>query len=108
MGLTTTPGTYVGIADCHGIESLTLKDDTTSQDIMYKVIRADANRHRHAVYFETELDTTALKMINGQLDESKYMVALSLLKALSLETKLPKTHAKSWDMIPNPDLDPYY
>jgi len=107
MGLSIKQGTYVGIADCHGIESFSLKEDVTAQDIIYKVIRADANRHRHAVYFETELDTTALKMINGQLDDNKYIVALSLLKELSLGTKLPETHAKSWKLIPNPDLDPY-
>ena len=85
-----------------------MKEDVTAQDIMSMVIRADANRQRHAVYYEVELDITALKMINGQLDENKYMVALSLLKELSLETKLPKTHAKSWNMIPDPDLDPYH
>lgn len=108
MGLSTTPGTYVGIADCHGIESLDEKKQTTPYDRTIRQIRADANRHRHAVYFEVDLDTTALKMINGQLGESKYMVALSLLKELALETKLPKAHAKSWNMIPDPDLDPYH
>ena len=107
MGLTTKPGTYVGIADCHGIESFNLKQDVDSKDIMYKVIRADANRHRHAVYFEVELDKPALKMINSRLDAEEYIVALSLLKALSTETKLPKTHAKSWKLIPDPELDPY-
>lgn len=107
MGLSIKQGTYVGIADCHGIESFSLKEEVTAQDIMYKVIRADANRQRHAVYYEVELDTTALKMINRQLEEDKYIVALSLLKELSLGTKLPKTHAKSWKLIPNPELDPY-
>jgi len=107
MGLSTKQGTYVGIADCHGIESLVPKEDIDSKDIMYKVIRADANRHRHAVYFEVELDTTALRMINQQLEEDKYIVALSLLKELAFEIKLPKTHAKSWKLIPEPDLDPY-
>lgn len=107
MGLSIKQGTYVGIADCHGIESMVPKEEATSRDIMIKVIRADANRQRHAVYYEVELDATALKMINRQLEENKYIVALSLLKELSLGTKLPKTHAKSWKLIPNPDLDPY-
>ena len=107
MGLSIKQGTYVGIADCHGIESMVPKEDTTPQDIMIKVIRADANRQRHAVYYEAVLDTTALRMINRQLEENKYIVALSLLKELSLGTKLPETHAKSWKLIPNPELDPY-
>lgn len=107
MGLSTKQGTYIGIADCHGIESLTPKTESSAQDIMLRVIRADANRHRHAVYFEVELDKPALKMINSRLDAEEYIVALSLLKALSTETKLPKTHAKSWKLIPEPDLDPY-
>ena len=107
MGLSTTPGIYVGVADCHGIESLDEKEQTTSYDRACRHIRADANRHRHAVYFEVKLDTTALRMINGQLDDNKYIVALSLLKELSTETKLPEQHVKSWELIPNPDLDPY-
>ena len=107
MGLSTKEGTYVGIADCHGLESLHYKDDTTPFDRNCRVIRADANRQRHAVYFEADLDKPALKMINKQIEESKFIVALSLLKAMALEIRSPGNHSKSWELIPNPDLDPY-
>ena len=105
MGLKTE--TYVGVADAHGIESLHRKEDTTSFDRNCRIIRADANRHRHAVYFEADLDKSALKIINNHLDESEYALALEWLKRLSFELRSMPNHEKSWKLIPNVDLDPY-
>lgn len=105
MGLKTE--TYVGVADAHGIESLHRKEDTTSFDRNCRIIRADANRHRHAVYFEADLDKSALKIINNHLDESEYALALEWLKRLSLELRSMPNHERSWKLIPNVDLDPY-
>ena len=105
MGLKTE--TYVGVADAHGIESFHRKEDTTSFDRNCRIIRADANRHRHAVYFEADLDKESLKVVNGFLEESKYALALEWLKRLSVELRSMPNHEKSWKLIPNVDLDPY-
>ena len=103
----TTFETYVGVADCHGIESLHLKEDTSTFDRSCRIMRADANRHRHAVYFEVELDTSTLKVINDRLDDGEYTLALDILKRLGVELKSLPAHEKSWELIPNPKLDPY-
>lgn len=105
MGLETT--TYIGIADAHGIESLHEKDSCSSFDRHCRIIRANANRQRHAVYFEADLDKSALKIINNYLDESKYALALEWLKRLSLELRSLPEHEESWELIPNVALDPY-
>tara|TARA_A100001011_G_scaffold376758_1_gene439707 strand:- start:583 stop:798 length:216 start_codon:yes stop_codon:yes gene_type:complete len=70
-------------------------------------MRANANRQRHAVYFEADLDKSALKIINNFLDESEYALALEWLKRLSLELRSLPEHEDSWKLIPNVDLDPY-
>ena len=105
MGLKTE--TYIGVADVHGIESLHRKEDTTPFDRNCHIIRADANRHRHAVYFEADLDKEALNIINEFLDDNKYALALEWLKRLSIELRSMRNHEKSWKLIPNVDLDPY-
>lgn len=102
MGLKT----YIGVADCHGIESMTLKEETTAQDIMHRIIRADANRQRHAVYFEADLCDESYKIVNELLEEQDYTLALYWLKRLG-HVMSPKTHAKSWELIPDSKLDPY-
>lgn len=99
--------TFIGVADCHGIESLSRKDETTNFDQSCRVLRADANRHRHAVYFEADLDEPALKIINENLDNGEFEMALEWLKRLSLELRSLPTHETSWELIPNTKLDPY-
>jgi len=105
VGLEST--TYIGIADAHGIESLHEKDSCSSFDRNCRIMRANANRQRHAVYFEADLDKSALKIINNFLDESEYALALEWLKRLSLELRSLPEHEDSWKLIPNVDLDPY-
>mgnify|MGYP001326849742 FL=1 len=99
--------TYVGVADCYGIESFHNKDDTTPFDRHCKIIRADANRHRHAVYFEAELDPPAIKLINESLSRDDWAMALEWLKSMSLALVSLPQHEQSWKMIPDIDLDPY-
>lgn len=105
MGLKTE--TYVGVADCHGIESFQRKEDTSSFDRTCRVLRADANRHRHAVYFEADLDEPALKLINSSLDQDDYAGALVWLQRVSSELRSLPKYEQSWKMIPDIDLDPY-
>ena len=100
--------TYIGIADCHGIESLHEKDSVTSFERQCQIIRANANRQRHAVYFEADLDKPALKIINEHLQEENYDLALEWLKRLNVELRSLPEHQSSWELIPNTKLDPYH
>ena len=102
MGLTT----YAGVADCHGIESFQEKSTLSSFEISCRVMRAAANRQRHAVYYEVDLDEEALGIINEYLDKDDYAMALEWMKRLGLIMSLPE-HEDSWKLIPNVNLDPY-
>jgi len=99
--------TYIGIADAHGIESFSEKDDCTSFERHCRIIRAGANRQRHAVYFEADLDTSAFKVVNEHLNDGNYALALEWLKRLSVELRSLPDQESSWKLIPNVDLDPY-
>ena len=103
MGLKT----YTGVADCHGIESMLEKHENTAQDRAIQMIRADANRQRHAVYYEVTLDDQTKAHIDEQLDQQNYPEALNLLKWMGQDLRTSDSHIKSWRLIPDPDLDPY-
>ena len=105
MGLKTT--TYVGVADAHGIESFHEKEQTSEFDRNCRIIRADANRQRHAVYYEADLDKTAFKVVNEHLEEGNYALALEWLKRLAIELRSLPQHESSWELIPNVNLDPF-
>ena len=47
--------TFVGIADCHGLESF-LPMEGNEKQLGFLVMRANANRHRHALVYQVELD----------------------------------------------------
>ena len=102
-----TKTTYVGVADAHGIESFNEKENTTDFERHCQIMRAGANRQRHAVYFEADLDKSAFKVVNEHLNEGNYALALEWLKRLSLELRSLPEHESSWKLIPNVDLDPY-
>jgi hypothetical protein len=108
---------FYGIADAHGIESFnpvtfnmeteTLQVDPRELSIM--VLRANTNRHRHAVVYQAELTKEAAREINDLIAAGKYDGALLKLKDSSTSIMLAKSPGaeKSWKLIPNPDLDPY-
>ena len=105
MGLSNT--TYIGVADAHGIESFNEKDDCTSFERHCRIMRAGANRQRHAVYFEADLDKMGASVVQEHLDTGNCALALEWLKRLSLELRSLPEHESSWKLIPNVDLDPY-
>ena len=102
-----TSTTYIGVADAHGIESLHEKEHTTNFERHCQIMRAGANRQRHAVYFEADLDTPAFKIVNEHLNDGNYALALEWLKRLSVELRSLPEHQSSWELIPNANLDPY-
>lgn len=104
---------YFGIADAHGIESFIKGDPTEEEHNQTAVMlhfRAMANRHRHAVVFVVDVPEHTAEEIEGDMFNDRPLDALVHLK-LSVKTlelsNLPGAE-KSWNLIPNPDLDPYH
>jgi len=94
---------YHGVADCYGIESFRPYRKSASY---FLFLRAEANRHRHAVYYEAEVSEEDVRKIENLLKGQKYEEALKYLKKNGIIT-IPRRHLKSWKLIPNPELDPY-
>ena len=94
---------YGGVADAHGIESFIPFDKLTH----LHEIRAVANRHRHAVIYKVEITQEVLCEVNELMESGEYKAALIYLKGFALQIGVEPDFLKSWDMIPNPDLDPY-
>ncbi len=94
---------YHGIVDCHGVESLM---PYKSENVTLYFIRAMANRQRHAVYYECMLSKTAHDGIMAQCRQGDYASALTTLR-IATPLDVPKDQAKSLNLIPNPDLDPW-
>lgn len=109
---------FYGIADAHGIESLlpftfSARTETFVPDpetLSHLVLRANHNRARHAVVYYVELSPSGATEIQELVDRGKLAEALIKLKKLGKNLGLARSligNAKSsWDMIPNPKLDP--
>lgn len=97
---------YCGIADAHGIESFLPAEDAPLLPLQ---IRAMANRHRHAVFYGVDLNDIQREVIDKLLKERKFQKALLVLKGMISEVRLhDKACKNSWDLIPNPKLDPWH
>jgi CxxC motif-containing protein (DUF1111 family) len=107
----TCSRTFCGVADAHGIESFMPKEANTHAGLMQ--LRATTNRQRHAVYFELELDEANAEIIEEQMQNGNCAKALLELKVIVDEEELPVRLAgggdvaASFNLIPNPDLDPW-
>ena len=106
--------TYVGIADAHGIESFR-PSDSAGLPLAALNLRAMSNRHRHAVVYEVKLGAEGVKEVSQLLADDECVDALKTLKkrasmvGLSVECGSSlESMARSWELIPNPDLDPYH
>ena len=108
---------FYGIADAHGIESFVPQQfnseieqfSSNSNELSFMSLRANANRHRHAVVYQAEVDTQTAKEILELLKTSDYVDALVKLKEEATSISLVRSPGaeKSWGLIPNSDLDPY-
>ena len=97
---------YMGVADCYGIESfIPFKE----KDAFILKLRADFNRHRHAVFYVVDLTEEQAKKIKELLKRHAYKKALKELKKMkvSFPSRDFRSYSKSWQLIPNPELDPY-
>jgi len=92
---------FYGIADCKGLEAFL--------PIVPKVDGGWINRHRHAVVFLAEVSAEVADEVLSLIDEGEYEEALVTLKEGADSVSLARMPGaeKSWNMIPNPDLDPY-
>lgn len=101
--------TYVGLADAHGIEQFFPEDQCSSERRLIMSLRANANRQRHAVAFSVVLDDVGSEKVIEKIKAGEYVNALHVVKLRGKEVRVESAlHAKSWEMIPNPDLDPYH
>ena len=99
--------TYIGVADAHGIESWNRIEDTSEQDRALRRMRVQANRQRHAVYYEADVGPGEATVIEELLKKCDWEAALVYLKANADELRGVKGQDKSWALIPNSALDPW-
>ena len=102
--------TFVGIADCYGLESF-LPMEGNEDKLGFLVMRASANRHRHALVYQVELSPKQADTIAQMMNDGKYILACSSLHDHSFLQDSPigveNEMVESWELIPNPRLDPY-
>ncbi len=101
---------YYGIADAKGVESFIPYKNLVNDDFPY-VMRANLNRQRHAVYYEITIDEIDANIVNALIDTGEYEKALTIIKKRAITIGFPAKHNEqyknSWELIPNPKLDPY-
>ena len=100
--------TYIGIADCHGIESFMPLEGNENR-LGFLVMRASLNRHRHALVYQVELDDTQADILNAVLADGEYQKACYMLHdpAFVETIGVENSMLASWEMISEPRLDPY-
>lgn len=106
---TETKTKYVGIADCHGIEYF-LPATSNAAILQHLPLRAASNRHRHALYFEVDLDEDQSEQVVRQMQDRNFEEALRVLKSfpeLDVELQGGGNLIGSWELIPNKSLDPW-
>ena len=99
---------YCGIADCHGIESFM---EYPNKNAGILEIRALSNRQRHAVVYVVRLEDADAERIRGYIADEKYEAALHELKMRAVNSECLLSGGgnvkDSFEMIPNPKLDPW-
>lgn len=105
---------FTGIADAHGIESFIGCDGPPGTGSTMLAMRASLNRQRHALVYWVELDAVQQEIIEALLadvdNDERFTDACRLLhdsdfvEIVSVEQEM----LRSWNMLPNHDLDPYW
>jgi len=115
--------TRYGIADAHGIESYCRKlpikrrggSDVSWMEMCgppaLMQLRVEANRARHAVFYQVTLLPEDDDVVERLLNEEDFAGALDVVKHKAVTIGFPvarhERYEKSWKLIPNPDLDPW-
>ena len=109
---------YVGIADCHGIESFMPEEDA---NIQLLTLRASSNAQRHAVVYKCTLNEVQVEKIQEDIfhgSEHSFKHIVRQFKAWNKDDtitvalgyppmNLEVTDKKMWNKIPNSKLDPW-
>ena len=104
--------TYIGIADCHGIESMMPEKDA---DVEFLPLRSMSNPQRFSVVYKITVNQKQYNMLEKHLKKQNFIGALRCIKTMqrgddSSLGKLQDLHVDNpqfWKRIPNPKLDPY-
>ena len=99
---------FVGLADAHGIESFMSREDADAHFETMISLRAGSNRQRHAVVFAALLTENGEKAVTTQIEAGEFVNALKTLKNSALSLVCEEGWEKSWKLIPNPELDPWW
>jgi len=106
------PAKYMGIADCHGLESLSPIDPLGIMSYNMLAIRAASNPQRYAVPYKANISKETYEMILGLMKNNslkyRFEDALILLKTEATSIYVPEGYEILWDSIPNRKIDPYY
>lgn len=101
--------TFTGIADAHGIESfMPIKKAEIGNNNFYFMMRAQTNRQRHALVYKVTLLKDDVDKINKLLKNYEYKGALEFIKEHNVRLEVEKQMTRSWEMLPNDELDPYW
>ena len=113
---------YVGIADCHGVESFIPINNSNLDNLK---IRAMANDQRHAVVYKVTLNSAQVEEIMDMLETAQHSDTDYLYKQIIRKFKawaneeainiglgnppinLMVSNKKMWKKIPNSKLDPW-
>ena len=101
---------YYGLADAHGIETFAPYSNRKNDTFPYNM-RAQLNRQRHALYFEIEIEKVDADIVKALLDKKDFITAFKIIKKRAVIIGFPEEnrpeYEKSWELIPNPELDPW-
>ena len=116
---------YVGVADCHGVESFYPIENA---DLSMLTMRAFANDQRHAVVYKITLNEAQVEEVTDELETAKYSEVgdgtyhykqivrkfktwsdnETVTKGLGYPpANLMVSNKKMWKKIPNSKLDPW-
>ena len=103
---------YIGIADCHGLESFVNENEPNAMTFGMFAIRAAANAQRHAIAYKAEIDQKThdeiCHLMTKERFKDRFEQALILLKERATTIYIPEGYEILWDSIPDRTIDPYY
>lgn len=108
---------YYGIASANGIESflpVLFRGESEGftadpRELSLMALTVNANRQRHSVLYMADLNIEDVREIKNLIDKGDADEALIMLKekAKSINIMQSPGAEKSWNLIPNTDLDPF-
>jgi len=100
---------YTGICDAHGLESF-IECDEVGKTVRGMGWRARANRQRHATVYWVELNPDRVRQMKDLIKTGDWIACCELLKDSDFTEMvyIEDEMKRSWKMLPNPELDPYW